>query len=304
MRKRIIMSVCALMAMTSCQKKISNETETKSDFPDVVESVTTAAVDGSIPNSIAGSYRWGTTWIDNFTSLDTEKWSKIKLIKYPSSTSTVTARVKTLYKNPNMVSITAAGNLCLQSKKVNDTQLDVGMISTESSKSLKSKFKYGFYVARMYIQNPTTVGSQSSFWTSYWNDGTDNLGSADGCEMDVFESSFSGGKMASTYHWDWHEKTYGHQHKAICGDWIKGNATSGFHEYGLLWTSSKVEIYYDGLKVNSSITPYHISQIHQFLCLGTAHAWGDQTAADGFKNANPGTIGYTYVDWIKYIPIL
>jgi beta-glucanase (GH16 family) len=290
MKKRLIAPFCLFMTLVSCQKNATDEiTQVNIDNTPTEVAVMSLPSTPTIPPPPYG-YTWGTPWIDNFDNLD--NWTAVTEDKDGTKLET---DLKFLYKRPDMVSV-SNGILSLSSKKTSYQTMRCGSVSTEGKKNIK----YGYFVARIYIQNPTTLGSQTSFWSMYPRAAIDVTGANDGAEMDVFESSFIGEKVQSGTHWDWHTDPYLPKHTGIAS-WIAKGATTGYHDYGLLWTPGRLEIYYDGVKQGASfLDRTKISNVWQHMLLGTAYAWGD--AKSFFNSAPLNTVGVTKVDLVQYVP--
>jgi len=291
MKKRLIAPICLFMALVSCTKNATNEIATESvTTPPSEVAIMALPSSPTVPTAPYG-YTWGTSWTDNFDNLN--NWYAIEEYKDGSKLGT---NLKHLYKRKDMVSV-SGGILNLKSKKFSANTLYTGCVSSEGRKSVR----YGFLVARMYIQNPTTVGAQSSFWSNYSRPTKDNTGAKDGCEMDIFESSYINNIMPSALHWDWFTNPYLPQHGNIIGKWTAAGSTSGYHDYGLLWTPGRLEIYYDGKRIGDPmLDATKISDAWQYMLLGTAYAWGD--AKDYFNGASEGKEAVTKVDLVKYVP--
>lgn len=291
MKKRLIAPICLFMALVSCKKYATDEiaTDNVSTTPSEV-AVMALPSSPTVPAAPYG-YTWGQAWQDNFDNLNFWDGVNEDVKKVSLGTNLVNFQ-----KRADMVSV-SNGILYLYSKKVNSNTMYSGCVSSANHKAIK----YGFLVARMYIQDPTKLGSQSSFWSNYYEPTTDKTGADDGCEMDVFESSWTDDKVQSNLHWDWFTKNpYLPQHGRMAA-WTATGSRTGYHDYGLLWTPGRLEIYYDGVKQgNSFLDATKIPDVWQYMLLGTAYAWDNAKGA--FNNATNGTIGVTKVDLVRYVP--
>ena len=296
MKKKFFVPLCLLVAMASCNKSVLEETIV---VPGANEIATNASISyGGETVFTPDQYTWSVIWGDQFTDANLTGWTKANETHYPG-TATDPA-IDIWFKDPNMVSVnTSTGILSLASKKVYNSTQNRYELRCGTIVGTKDFTNYGFYTAKMYIQSPYSLSSQSSFWLNYRNDGTDATGGNDGAEIDVFESSWTNENMQSTVHIDWYNGQ--HASHGIGNQWQAPGATTGYHQYGVWWQSASLSIWFDGVKKASLTATYYIPKAgaKEFIKLGTAAAWGN--ANTNFGSQPNGTTRYTYVDWVRYM---
>ena len=130
--------------------------------------------------------------------------------------------------------------------------------------------KYGYFEIRAKL--PSGPGT----WPAFWMKSATNLSTQDNIgEIDIFEQY---GKFpeafCTTYH-DWSKRTTPYYN---CKNRTP-DLTEDFHTWGLLWTESEMIVYFDGKKINETITPPAMQQAYYLILdLGIGGGWPtDQT---------------------------
>lgn len=233
--------------------------------------------------SSTSTNKWKLTFSDEFEAFDTSKWTK------SNSTSSRAARtnigINEWFWKPDNVSF-ENGKLMLKSSKFNENTLYCGSINSNS----KFEFKYGYIETSIEIAE-TKFGTHTAFWLQGENMGNVDGSGADGAEIDVFESAWLGEYTKSVVHID----GYGAQKAANTKQWNAPNIHKGYHTYGLLWTSTKMEIYYDGV-LKATYTDKWIPKVNEFLWLSTGASFGGE--AD-FTSRGIGDFTNAKVDYIR-----
>jgi len=155
----------------------------------------------------------------------------------------------------------------------------------------KFLYTFGTLEARVYV--PPTKGHLAAVWL---NTGTINNvdGSArDGSEMDITETNYASDKYTVTIHWD----GYGTYHQQSGTVAQAPSLHSGWHVFGLNWTSTKLEFTYDGTVVRTVTDPVLISQVNEYALLSheVLDGWADGSIHDEVFDSSSSM----YVDYIR-----
>lgn len=158
----------------------------------------------------------------------------------------------------------------------------------------KFRFKEGYVEAR--IDQPSQPGS----WTAFWM-----LDSGWPPEVDIMEFPIRGSgdtfNYKTNYHWG---KGNNPQSIGTPDHWGGGNLASNFHNYGLRWTSNKLEFYLDGKKVREFQNGGAVDDLTgAYLILnyavGNNNNWGGELP----NTVNPGTWSNSgnkmKIDWVR-----
>lgn len=163
---------------------------------------------------------------------------------------------------------------------------------------------YGYYEAS--IQSSNTPGNWSAFWLqSPYIMQTNVLNNPkNGVEIDVFEHRFTdahhvdwtdGGDHA--LHWNGYDKKF---HKSSVHFDPNLGVRSGFHTYGLLWTSNSYSFFVDGRQTWT--TNHLVSSISEFVLLSSEiedKGWAGDVPEGGYPGLADSQIKM-YVDYVRY----
>jgi beta-glucanase (GH16 family) len=301
MKKNFFLAVCLCTTIFSCQKiqsidesllnqnGIDPETP-KNAKPFIIEenNSNSGVITEGVPTVISDYSQYSLKWSDEFdgTSLNSSKWASQYTYKY------VTNRhpdLNHLYQIHGNVSV-SNGSLKLKSTKTTNNSLSGACVTGQGLKY----FQYGYFEARMYIMRPSTSASQSSFWLMYDDNGVRDGSPNDGCEVDVFESSWTGNRMQSNLHWDGYGSDKGGASSPL---WTANGSVDGYHLYGLLWRNDLLRVYYDGVAQVSFSGYANVPQAAEYLKLSTNAAFGD--AKDAYPTRPLNTEYVTYVDYVR-----
>lgn len=191
-------------------------------------------------------HKWQLKWSDEFegTTLDESKWNRLGDWKRRDG-----------FWIKEDAYLSGKGTLLLRTRKDGD-RFTCGAINTKG----KFEHAFGYYVAR--CKMPTQPGHWPAFWIM--SEGVNKIGNEgrDGTEIDIIEMPWRDGKLTINLHWD----GYGKEHKSTGTKFSDPAVTSGFHDYGLLWTSKEYVFYVDGKEVWRS-SAGGVSQEPEFLKL-------------------------------------
>lgn len=216
---------------------------------------------------------WTKIWADEFnsvpaecsgTSLDCTKWD-VSWDKYRGAQGSLQWWHKA-QPNANI----ANGVLRHTYKKESNNSFTSGYATTHQIFGTT----YGYFEARIKVTELDKSTVQTAFWMMPFNNGgglipnnTKNNSANDGAEIDIFESKnlqsdFSAGLMCDNYA-SWPN---------ICADTRDDTIyapgfRNGFHNIGLNWTPTKMEIFYDGNMVHSITHPSRIVHVPERLIL-------------------------------------
>ncbi|MBD0833519.1 family 16 glycosylhydrolase [Aestuariibaculum sediminum] len=230
---------------------------------------------------------WDLVWSDEFdgTTLNPSKWIK----SVSTSSRSLNGRDPAL-KDWRWVEdhafLDGNGELTLRASKKNMKTMKCGAIE---SKNLFEPL-YGFIEVRMRVAE-TTKGNHTAFWLQGHHQGIVDGTANDGAEVDVFESAWINDTTKSVVHID----GYSTDHQANTKPWSAPNIHSGYHTYGLNWTPTKLEIYYDGvLKVQYTDSKW-IPMVQEWIWLSVGASF-----ADGDFGSQPiGILSDAKVDYVR-----
>ena len=151
--------------------------------------------------------------------------------------------------------LSGKGTLLLRTKKDGD-RYTCGAINSRG----KFEHRFGYYVAR--CKMPSEPGHWPAFWMMC--SGVNQVGDdgRDGTEIDIMEIPWRDGKITMNLHWDGYSK----DHKSAGTKITLPELKEGFHDYGLLWTSTEYVFYVDGREFWRS-SAGGVSQVPEFLKL-------------------------------------
>ncbi len=236
-------------------------------------------------------------WSDEFNgnSLNTANWEYAR--NGPRNSA---------YDTSAAVSV-ANGNLVITTYTSGGTNF-TGFIDTQNLMSAG----YGYYEASIEFSN--APGQWSAFWLQTpWMmnvqpDGTlgnTNTDPTNGVEIDIFEHVDVTGDNNETYnnggdnalHWD----GYGNSEQSAVYSSGDLGVASGFHTYGLLWTSNSYTFYLDG-NITWTTSQYLVSSALQFIRLTSeveSGSYAGTIPAGGYPSQANSQI-QMLVDYVRY----
>ena len=191
-----------------------------------------------------------------------------------------------------------SGNLVLRGTKVDSNTMYCGSVE---SRNLYEP-TYGFLEARIQIAE-TSKGNHTAFWLQGHNQSNIDNSGADGAEVDIFESAWVTNTTKAVVHFD----GYGTYHKSHTIPYNTPDIHSGYHVFGLHWTPTGMDIYYDGVKVQSTNAnnplPFTIDsngyplvpQVAEWLWLSVGASFAD----GDFLSQPIGTLSDALVDYVR-----
>ena len=243
------------------------------------------------PLGVSGD--WVLDFSDEFNGEAGDPLNPLKWMK-SVSTSSRTPRpfqeIDDWWWREDHVSLNGVGQLELKASKLDGNTMYCGSVETRNL----YEPQYGFFEAQIEIAN-TQKGNHTAFWLQGHNmgnvDGTGN----DGAEIDIFESAWVTNTTKAVVHID----GYGNNRQANTKPYNTPNLHTGYHIFGLLWTETSMEIYYDGeLKV--SFNDIWVPQVPEWLWISVGASFGDGE----FQLQPVGFLSEAKVDWIRaYKPL-
>ncbi|MDG1730696.1 MAG: family 16 glycosylhydrolase [Algibacter sp.] len=254
------------------------------------------------PNGVPGD--WTLDFSDEFnaTEINTSKWQ-------------ISVSTKSRNPRPNLgvtdwwwvaenAFLNGTGNLVLRGTKVDNNTMNCGSIE---SRGLYEP-TYGYLEARIQIAE-TSKGNHTAFWLQGSNMGNVDNSAADGAEVDIFESAWVTNDTKAVVHFD----GYSAFKKNHTIPYNTPNLHNGYHTFGLHWTETAMDIYYDGVKVVSTnankpfpftVDPNGYSlvpQVPEWLWLSVGASFGD----GDFQSHSVGTLSDALVDYVRvYKPFI
>ena len=248
------------------------------------------------PLGISGD--WNLDFSDEFSGTDINpiKWSVS--ISSSSRSPRPDLGIDDWWWVEDNVFLDGSGNLVLRATKLDNNTMYCGSVE---SKDLYEPL-YGFLEARIQIAE-TAKANHTAFWTQGHNMGNVDNSAEDGAEIDIFESAWLTNSTKAVVHFD----GYGAFKKNHTIPYNTPNLHSGFHVFGLHWTPTGMDIYYDGVKVQSTnankpfpftVDPNGYSLIPQvpewlWLSVGASFADGD------FQSQPIGVLSDALVDYVR-----
>lgn len=248
------------------------------------------------PVGIIGN--WNLDFSDEFndTKINNLKWNTT--ISAASRGARTNLGVTNWWWKAQNAFLNGTGDLVLRGTKVNSTTMYCGSVD---SKNLYEP-TYGYLEARIQVAK-TAKGNHTAFWLQGHNQGNVDNSGADGAEIDIFESAWVTNNTGVAIHFDGYgssKKNYGFSYNAL-------NIHNGYHVFGLLWTPTYLEVYYDGVKVvsknvnrSSTLTvdtngyPV-VPQVPEWLWLSVGASFGD----GDFQSQSVGTLSDALVDYVR-----
>jgi hypothetical protein len=265
------------------------------------ENNTSTLVDPATPvnaQPLGVSGDWDLDFSDEFnaTEIDPNKW--IVSVSTRSRSPRANLGVNDWWWVEENAFLDSVGHLVLRGTKVDHNTMHCG--SVESRGIYEPTF--GYLEARIKIAE-TAKGNHTAFWLQGKNQGNVDNSAADGAEIDIFESAWLANNTKAVVHFD----GYGAQKKNHTIPYNTPNLHTGFHVFGLHWTADSMNIYYDGVKVQSTNQnkpfPYTVDpngyplvpQVPEWLWLSIGASFGD----GDFQSQQVGTLSDALVDYVR-----
>lgn len=230
---------------------------------------------------------WTLTFSDEFsgTALDASKWSHRGLGPRRDAINTADA----VSVGDGLLTITT-----YTSGGVHNT----GMIATQG----KFEQTFGYYEARMKFHS--TPGQWSAFWLQSPTYGAIGDPAAIGMEIDVVEHRAANrndldirNRYSSATHWDGYDAA--HQQLSKVHQGLPGMGNDSWHTYGVRWSESGYEYYFDEMLVWAVATP--ISKRSEYLIISSeveTGAWAGTIPAGGYGPL-ASSITNVQVDYVR-----
>lgn len=288
--KTKISAILILISFQFFGQHIANKTVNTTSFVDPNTPV------NAKPLGISGD--WNLDFSDEFntTEINPLKWNKT--ISASSRGARTNLGVTNWWWKSQNAFLNGTGDMVLRGTKVNSTTMYCGSLD---SKNLYEP-TYGYLEARIQVAE-TSKGNHTAFWLQGRNQGNVDNSGADGAEIDIFESAWVSNNTGIAIHFDGYgasKKNYGFSYNAL-------NIHNGYHVFGLLWTPTFLEVYYDGVKVvsknasrSSTLTVdtngYSVvPQVPEWLWLSVGASFGD----GDFQSQAVGTLSDALVDYVR-----
>tara|TARA_R110002049_G_scaffold88627_1_gene223482 strand:- start:1965 stop:3437 length:1473 start_codon:yes stop_codon:yes gene_type:complete len=248
------------------------------------------------PIGVSGT--WDLDFSDEFndSSINTSKW--IVSISNSSRAARPLLGVDDWWWKAENAFLNGTGDLILRGTKVDGNTMYCGSVE---SRNLYEP-TYGYLEARIQIAE-TTKGNHTAFWLQGSNQGNVDNSAADGAEVDIFESAWVTNDTKAVVHFD----GYGPQRKNHTIPYNTPNLHNGYHTFGLHWTATAMDIYYDGVKVVSTNPnkplPFTVDlngyplvpQVPEWLWLSVGASFGD----GNFQSQPIGILSDAMVDYVR-----
>lgn len=248
------------------------------------------------PIGVAGN--WDLDFSDEFndTSLNTSKW--VKTVSSSSRAPRANLGVDDWWWKAENTFLNGTGDLVIRGTKVDNNTMYCGSVE---SKNLYEP-TYGYLEARIQIAE-TAKGNHTAFWLQGHNQGNVDNSAVDGAEVDIVESAWLADNTKAVVHFDGYG-TYAKNHTI---PYNTPNLHLGYHTFGLYWTETSMDIYYDGAKVTSTNPskpfPFTVDsngyplvpQVPEWLWLSVGASFAD----GDFQSQPVGTLSDALVDYVR-----
>jgi len=242
---------------------------------------------------------WVLDWTDEFngTEINLNKW--LVSVSTKSRAPRVDKGIADWWWKADNAFLDGAGNLVLRGEKKDHNTMHCGSVETRDI----YEPLYGYLEARIKIAE-TAKANHTAFWMQgHTMENVDNS-AADGAEIDIFESAWTSNSVKTVVHYD----GYGAQKKSLSVPYNTPNIHSGYHVFGLHWTATSMQTYYDGVEVISTNVnkPFPITtdprngnplvpQVAEWLWLSVGASFGD----GDFVNQPVGILSDALVDYVR-----
>ncbi|QNA45995.1 thrombospondin type 3 repeat-containing protein [Lacibacter sediminis] len=181
------------------------------------------------------------------------------------------------------------GNLVLRVDKVGPYRMHCGSVNSNN----KYETKYGYYECRVKIAQ-ASKGTHTAFWFQGDNQGNVDGTANDGAEIDVFESAWMEDYTKAVMHIDGY--TAGIT-QANTKQYTTPGLHVGYHTFGMLWTPTYINIYYDGVfKVSYTGDKWKVNA-DEYLWLSDGASFGFN--GDNFLVEPLGELTRAYFDYVR-----
>lgn len=291
--RHIILALAVSLAGLGCGRRLLPASAVQAAAASLIDPATPL---GAQPVGIGGN--WDLDFSDEFnaTAIDPAKWTVS--VSATSRPPRPRLGVDDWYWVEQNAFLDGLGHLVLRGTKVGQNTMHCGSVE---SKGLYEP-TFGYLEARIKIAE-TAKGNHTAFWMQgHHQDKVDNS-AADGAEVDIFESAWLGDYTKAVVHFD----GYKEHKKNHTIPFNTPNLHHGFHVFGLHWTPSGMDIYYDGAKVESTNPdkplPFALSpegcplvpQVPEWLWLSVGASFGD----GDFKGQPVGHLSDALVDYVR-----
>ena len=247
-------------------KQSSGTTNTTDNQPNTVTLSCPSGQIGTPPNCttppptpLGLTGNWNLILRDEFDTLNTALWTTQRGPSSYSYGDPYNPSLEDAYYLANNPKV-ANGNLVLTLNQgtTNGYPYSSGMVQNGRNFS----YKYGYVEAR--IKVPGNTGVWPAFWTlaapvdQYWPP-----------EIDIFEFGLSSQtRPAFNYHYG--SAPNNHQMGLVTYGNAATDYTQGYHVYGMLWSSSKIQVYIDGEPGPSYTNAANITSLPQYIIFNLA----------------------------------
>ena len=168
-----------------------------------------------------------------------------------------------------------------------------GAVRTSNPQTPEIGYRHGFGYYEIRCKLPDVEGIWHAFWMMCGDVYSEENGSTDGVEIDVFEYLPARDAVNCALHWDGYDEAHQNAHKRYENTSL---ADGNYHTFGALWDKNGYAFYIDGKKVWST-TGGGVCPLDGYMKISTEYGeWGDWV----------GTLdlGDLPVDWvIDYVKI-
>lgn len=278
--------------------------------------LTSAAIILSSAMNLAAAPAWQSKndWVmvfeDDFsgTSLDTNKWSRIDYVNWPSPP----AWRKYQSKDDGLVEFgTKDGNSTMTLwGKYGDYTTQVNQTAKQTTYacggvySLNTfSFQYG------YVEVRARFDCVQGVWPAIWMmPKNEKIGwPADG-EIDIMEHLNYQGNVYQTIHWSQNGTANNDNSQGVTPGWSDGNAKTSWHTYGMEWTENGITFYLDGNvtgtfnKPNNANWPFDRDNNEFYLIIDQqiGGSWVEGSGSGGIDQNALATSGAALdIDYVK-----
>ncbi|MES2773850.1 MAG: thrombospondin type 3 repeat-containing protein [Bacteroidota bacterium] len=181
------------------------------------------------------------------------------------------------------------GNLVLRVDKAGPNRMHCGSVNSNN----KYETRYGYYECRVKIAQ-ASKGTHTAFWFQGDGQGIIDGTANDGAEIDVFESAWTQDYTKAVMHIDGYATGVT---QANTKQYTTPGLHEGYHTFGMLWTPTYINIYYDGVfKVAYTGDKWKVNA-PEFIWLSDGASFGFD--GDNFLVEPIGELTRAYFDYVR-----
>ena len=247
----------------------------------------TKTTNTSIQTSTAPPPGWKLIWSDEFTKFDESKWSKGYKWGKTHNHGAYMDDSLAFVSNGKLHLRAKHGRPSVAPKSVKHRGENYSIEYSSGAINSAGKFRISDCFVQARIKTSGVQGTWPAFWML-----SDTRGLLP--EINIMENPITSPDTAHTWHHNFHYGKNWENEKSFGGKRShRQNLASGFHVYGMAWSSNYIEFYFDGKRVERYNRKEPDSANHMYIILNLA------VGGLGGEPANPFPVTSMEVDWVR-----